>query len=456
MRVGRRLVAGLAAVAALAALAGCGTAGGGAAPEEGDSRQGGGGARLAKLDTSEVPADGVDPMAWFGERLFPLVMQYSEGVENPVWSPLSVYLALGMAADGARGETAEQFAAVLAGDREAVNAAAAALLEDYAQFNGEGGAEIPEGAIEELRAALEGMEDREPVVRVADSIWVDDEFQVKDEFAADMADVFHAEAVAANLQDPKTVERINSWVADHTEGLINQILRQEDTDQLAVFLANALYFNGEWTYPALAEDTAPADFATGSGETVQADMMAFDKSGGGYLRLEDGTEGALLDYRGGRFAMLAVMPAGGVDAVRWDGAAVAGWLGQMQGKPHPLLTVKLPRWEADSGALKLIPVLQAAGLEAPFDCGGGAADLSGVGGDPGELCVSGVSHRAVVKVDELGTEAAAATGLTAINTSMPSGDPVTVTFDRPFVYSIVDTETGLPLFLGVVNNPTAA
>jgi serpin B len=437
------IVVGALAATAVTAVAACGTSdapGGAAESTDGAVSQ-------VTLDPSERPPEGVDPMAWFGERIFPLVAGQSAETVNPVYSPLSVYLALAMAADGARGETAAQFAQVLAGDREAVNGAAAELLADYAQFDGAVSAP-PEGTSEEAWAA---MEDLKPKVRVADSVWIDEGLEVREEFRQDMEKIFGSVVEEADLQDPKTVERVNRWVSDQTEGLIKQILSQEEATDLLMYLVNAVYFNGQWTFPASADETAPGDFTAASGGTVRADMMTFDYGGGGYLSLEDGTEGALLRYGSGRFALLAVMPGDGVDAVEWDGAVVAGWLGQIEDKEPSMLTVELPKWEADSGKLDLIPVLQAAGLTDVF---GAEADLSGIAGEPGDLLIDIVSHRAVGKVDEKGTEAAAVTGV-GIAASLVGGEPVSVRFDQPFVYSIVDTETGLPLFLGVVGDPTA-
>jgi serpin B len=423
------------------ALAACGAAPSDAGAPGIPGETSGASGEPAKADPSEQLPPGADPIAWFGERLFPLVNQDSADAVGPVYSPLSVYLALGMAADGARGATADQFAQVMGGDREAVNFEAAALLKDYIQFEGTPGAE-PLG------------EDGEPVdgptIRVADSVWVDEGFEVLEDYARDLKELYQSEAHQVDLQLPASVDQINEWVSERTEGLIDQILSQDDTDALVVFLANALYFNGSWQHTADPGATAPADFTTAEGQTVQADMMTLDESSAGHLQLDDGTEGALLNYTGGRFAMLAVMPGDGIDSVDWDGQTILDWLGALDIEPAGGLGVKLPKWEADSGPLDLVPALQAAGLEDAFD--GQKADLSGIGA--GDLYISDVSHRAVVKVDERGTEAAAATSVGVRDTALAL-PARTVEFNRPFVYSIIDTELNVPLFLGVVGNPTA-
>jgi serpin B len=289
---------------------------------------------------------------------------------------------------------------------------------------------------------------------VADSLWLDRGFELKPAFRTDLEELYRSEAFDIDFNAAGSAEPVNQWVSRRTEGLIDQILTQEDTRDLLLYLLNALYFNGQWTDPPSPERTAEADFALADGQTVKAQMMTFEMGHPSYIKLADGSEGALLKYAGGRFALVAIMPAGGPDAVgavEWDGQTVAGWLGQAQERGN--LTVKLPKWEADSGRLDLVPALQATGLSQAFDSQrADFSNLAEVG--PGDIFLGGVDHRAVIKVNEVGTEAAAVTGARVYLTSAPSDEPLTVEFNRPFVYSIVDTETSLPLFLGAVNNPT--
>jgi serpin B len=385
--------------------------------------------KLTQLDASEQPPAGTEPINWFGERLFPLLQEANPDQVNPVYSPLSVYLALAMAAEGARGNTAEQFADLLEADQATVNQAAGALLADYAE---PGDPNWPNSTI-----------------NLANSVWIDQGFPVEPNYLAAMEEFYDSQAVEADLQLPATVDQINQWVSDQTKGLIDQIMEPRDTNDVVLCLINALYFKGTWATPAFPENTAPTDFASPSG-TVQAETMTFKDTSGSYLLLDDGTEGAVMPYNTGRFAMLAVMPAGGPAAVNWDGATLASWLEAAQSKDR-VLTVKLPKWEVNSGTLDLIPILRAAGLTDAFD--DTVADFSGI--SPGAPVIDQVKHRAVIKVDENGTEAAAVTEVAFLE-SMPMDEPVTVNFDRPFIYSIIDTETGLPLFIGLINDPTAA
>ena len=160
-----------------------------------------------------------------------------------------------------------------------------------------------------------------------------------------------------------------------------------------------------------------------------------------------GPEGVVLPYLGKRFGMLLVMPAGGVDKVSWDGTNLATWLGAA--KEHNEMQVNLPKWESNLAA-DLTGPLQQLGLVTPFVAG--TSDLAGIGTvDGASPCVSGVQHKAVVKVDETGTEAAAVTSVGIV--AMAAVHFTEVSFNRPFVFALVDLWTGVPLFLGQVNNP---
>ncbi|MDR2378953.1 MAG: hypothetical protein LBD70_05980 [Bifidobacteriaceae bacterium] len=381
-----------------------------------------------RIEPNLTPA-GVEAIVHLGETLFPAIQAATAETANPVYSPLSVYLALGMVGHGARGATADQFAQVLGADRTGVAQAAGGVFEDYDQF-------------------ATGAADQ-PIVRLADSVWIDQTLEVEDAFKRDLAEIYQSDVQQVDFGAKGSAKPINDWVSDKTGGLIKEILNQQQASETVdLFLANALYFKGAWPLPANPHQTAPADFETADGDSVRADTMTFSNISGGCFISPDGAEGALLGYGDGRFAMLAVMPAGGVDAIDWDGGVVAEWLAQVE--DSEALTVKLPKWEADSGKLALKSILLAAGLEDAFDAG--LADFGGIADDA--LFLSQVNHRAVVKVDEAGTEAAAVTGSEMSITSLPS-EPIAIEFDRAFVYSILDTATGLPLFLGVVNDPTA-
>jgi serpin B len=378
----------------------------------------------------------VDPIAWFGQRLFPLVVDASES-PNPVYSPASIFFALAMTGEGARGQTERQFAEVLGIDRAAANARAAELIAAWSGYNGAQG----------------NASGQAPLLTVADSLWFDpNDFAVEPAFEANARENYAAQVKNVSFADPATVGEINQWISDHTNKLIPKLVDQLDPDTV-IALVNALYLKASWAEPFSQALTAKGDFTLASGEVVQADMMhgqIKSQDQAAYIQSPDGSLGAVLPYAASSLAMVAVMPAGGIDSLEWDGAQLQAWLAQRV--PSSQLTVALPKWEADSGPVDLIPVLRTLGLVDPFDPK--IADLSGIG--PGGVCVSDALHQAVVKVDEAGTEAAAATVVGGETTSyVAPTNPFTVEFNRPFVYVIVDLETAVPLFFGAVTDPTS-
>ena len=167
-----------------------------------------------------------------------------------------------------------------------------------------------------------------------------------------------------------------------------------------------------------------------------------------YLRA-DGYQAVLLPYRSSRLAMAVVLPDGPLSALA---PRLTGGLGPLlEGTAQQSVALSLPKFR-QRASLGLIPALRQLGVEDAFT---DAADFSGI--TPAErLFVSAVVHQAYIDVDEQGTEAAAATAIVMRPMALRRGpDPIQLIVDRPFLFAIIDTGTGLPLFLGHVVRPAA-
>jgi serpin B len=171
-----------------------------------------------------------------------------------------------------------------------------------------------------------------------------------------------------------------------------------------------------------------------------------------YLSL-NGSRGVMLPYDDGNLAYVAILPPEGTTVEEYisslDEEMIAGL---MNSAKQTKVQLSLPKYTAtfDAG---LNEVLSDMGLSKAFNSED--ADFSKMGNADGNIYIGRVLHKTCIKVNELGTEAAAATGIEMRATSMPSDDYETLTFDRPFVYAIVDLNTGIPLFLGAMDNPAA-
>jgi len=241
---------------------------------------------------------------------------------------------------------------------------------------------------------------------------------------------------------------INEWVAEQTEDKIDELLVPGTiTSDTAVVLANAIYFRALWAEQFDPVDTRDAQFTLADGTQVTVPMMsaeveartAVDYSGEGAPSVLE------LDYEDHEVSLVVLLPAShdGLDAL--EQTLVAGGYDDLLASAQPgEIRVELPSFEFRD-KFSAVPALQTLGAPAMF-CDG-PADFSGIAPN---LCVSDVIHEAYVKVDEEGTEAAAATAV-IMQDSASAG----FTVDRPFVFAIRDQLTGTILFLGRVEDPSA-
>ncbi len=238
-------------------------------------------------------------------------------------------------------------------------------------------------------------------------------------------------------------DQINQWVADHTEGLIDELVPPgsiEPDTQLA--LTNALYFAARWASVFGKFPAEPGTFTRLDGSTVGVDFMVHreirDRSGTG-----DGFVGAEIPYAGLEFSMLLIVPDEGRFAeVR--AALDQELLDQIDATwGQQALELRMPQWQHDT-SLDLVGWLAARGI-APGEYPGIA---------PG-VFLDAAAHGADITVDDQGTVAAAATNL-AFALSGPPEPELVVAAERPFLYLIRHRPSGLVLFAGQVTDPTAA
>ena len=361
--------------------------------------------------------------------------------ENAVLSPYSIYAVLAMADAGAKGDTAAQLAAALggtaatqAGNVTAVDAAVTAALAA-----GKPPAGAPAGS----------NEARPVTVDVANSVWLSPSLPVQPTYLDALAKGFGVGMFQTDYAaDPDAARKaINAWVAEHTNQLIPALIGQGViTKDTVMTLVNALYLSAPWDrefdkVPAVPFTTAAGAKVTVPGMNVTSSMST--AAGAGWTSVT-------IPYRGSGLAMTLVIPdAGAFARIRGQLPKVLA-AATAAGTPGPVdLTV--PPFKS-SAHLSLKGAMQALGVKDLFDS---SADLSGIAGKPGDLLAGDLIHQAVITVDDQGTEAAAATALTMVATGAIGGDIQKIDVDRPFLYSIHDTTTGAPLFLGQVTDPGA-
>lgn len=352
--------------------------------------------------------------------------------ENIFFSPFSISSALAMTYTAARGETAGEMAEVLHFGLSPgmVGRAFRPLMEQMSSGD------------------LSGAESGEPfTLTIANGLWVREGFQLLEEYRETVAEYF--DAAVENLDfsgDPEgSRQTINRWVAERTLDRIKDLIPPgilgEDT---RVVLTNAVYFKASWDKPFNEDATSDGRFLLADGGAVVVPMMnqtEFFR----YCSLE-GCRAVELFYAGGNASMLIVLPDGDIREFQED-LDIAG-LERIRGSMSPVnLSLAMPRFEF-TATMQLGGMLQSMGMESAFS---GDADLSGFTGIP-DLYISEVIHKAFVKVDEAGTEAAAATAVMVNVTSMPP-PPEELNINRPFMFFIMDGETGSIVFMGRVMDP---
>jgi serine protease inhibitor len=364
----------------------------------------------------------------FGLKFFKEVVAQSDGSDVFV-SPLSVSLALGMTYNGARAGTATEMAAAL----------------ELGQMNQQEASE----AYRDLIALLTGM-DSKVAMEIANSIWYRDDFQVEAEFIDINQTCFDAQVTAMDFSDASAADTINAWVADKTHDKIDSIVDPPIDPMTVMFLINAVYFKGDWTWQFDKDDTTQGTFHAPNGD-LTVSMMNLHSDELAYME-NDVVQAIQLPYGQGYFKMTVLLPKAendvdgviaGLDADTWD-----AWLGQMSQQEGDLSLPKFKLSWGQDGAVSIKPMLQALGMELAFS---GMADLSGIR-QSGGLYISDVLHKTFVQVDEEGTEAAAVTSVEIRETSM--ADTYVMRVDRPFVFAIHDDHSGALMFIGKIVAPT--
>jgi serine protease inhibitor len=336
-------------------------------------------------------------------------------------SPLSISMAFGMALNGTDNETYVQMR----------------------NFFGHGGL-----ANDEINTSFRDLIDLltrlDPQVRmeIANSIWYRRGFEVLEEFLQTNAEYFDAEIADLDFSDPAAVDIINGWISDKTNGLIDEMIDEIGRD-VVMYLINAIYFKADWTVQFDPDDTRDEPFTTATGEKTDMPLMRV-RDAFGYFENSD-WQVVDLPYGDGAFSFTAFLPAD-----RHNLGAFAGTLTRQQFDAitsqieEDTVSVYMPRFEIDFDYEDIMEDLQTLGLTLPFIAG--EADFSRI--HPVEdLFISDVMHRAVIKVDEEGSEAAAATVIEISRTST-GPQQLTIRLDRPFLFFIREKGSNTILFMG--------
>ena len=361
-----------------------------------------------------------------------LYQQLSPEPGNLFFSPTSISMAMALAYQGAQDKTAQQMAQALH------------FSDDPAVVT-----EMMSQQIERINSA---DNNDVPTLSLANALWIQQDFNLLEGYQQTLITDFqaHYQEVDFIKASEQARQTINDWVAHQTRDKIKDLLQPGSLNALTrLVLTNAIYFNADWQSPFDMQGTRPAHFHLADGQTIDVPMMQQESQ---FLYHEtESAQWISLPYQGGQYAMGILLPKPGHDLAEIEATLDPQDLQTWQGSGRTTqVELCLPRFTF-SQALNLNNTLRQMGITAAFDPQ--AANFSGINGKQ-NLFISSVVHQAFIAVDESGTEAAAATGVTIGVTSIQPPASTVFKADHPFIFLIQDTQNNDILFMGRVSDPS--
>jgi serine protease inhibitor len=359
----------------------------------------------------------------FGFNIFnELILEDKD--QNIFISPFSILLALAMAYNGAVGDTS-------------------IAMADALEFSGFDLEELNTG-LRDLTTSIKNA-DSDIELAIANSIWMDLGFEAKEDFIERNKKYFSSEVREIDFSDAGTVDVINGWIADATRDKIEKMLDKIPYDAV-MYLINAIYFKGNWTDEFDESLTSDDDFYLAGGSTRKVPMM--NKREKLLYCSGDGFSGVELPYGQEKMAMYIILPDEGKSVDSVIGSLDADrWKETVQSFSEKQVILSMPKYKMEYGVKLLNDVLTNMGMGIAFSLD---ADFSGIRQD---IFISRVLHKAVIEVNEKGSEAAAATVVEMLETAAMPEEPVEFTVNRPFFFVIADDRSGSILFMGKVVEP---
>lgn len=337
--------------------------------------------------------------------------------KNTLISPYSTLYAVGMALNGASGETLSEFEAAIGMKREEINGFAESNLKKREELS------------------------------LANGIWFQEKesLKVEEAFLEESRKRYAAEVKKAPF-DEETRQEINSWVKERTRGRIPSLVDRIE-DDVVMYLVNALAFDGKWEEAYEKEAVMKEAFTNHKGETKEVDMMMSEEEA--YIEEEE-AKGFLKPYQGGRYAFAALLPNEGMSIFDYVKKLEGKRLTEMLNKiESTTVEVGIPKFKSEY-EVELKESFQNMGVKTAFNSG--LANFKKMAISDKNLFISRILHKTFVEVNEEGTKAGAATAVEMKKEAMalPSEDGKEVILDRPFVYMILDRREDIPVLIGTV------
>ncbi len=361
----------------------------------------------------------------FAVDLFKECVAYEKN-KNTLISPLSVFAALSMAGCGATDETLAEMEGVLG-----------MKVSEFCEYS------------EEFAKSLSGTPEASGKLDVANSVWYNDDpsFKINREFLEDTTEYFNAEVYAAPFDD-STVSDVNSWVKENTDGMIPGIIDELSPEEV-LLLINALAFDAEWDEKYYDFNVKDEVFTTAEGEEKIVPFLHGSESA--YLE-DDKAKGFIKYYKGLKYGFAALLPDEGIDVDEYLAGLNGGKLRGILADPGDYIVMtSMPKIKTEY-SVDMKDILSSMGMVRAFDSE--RAQLNGIGtSESGNISIGKVVHKTFIEVNEEGTRAGAATAVIMYGGGFEPSLTKNVDLNRPYIYMLVDLETNVPIFMGIMRDP---
>ncbi|MBS6952909.1 MAG: serpin family protein [Enterocloster asparagiformis] len=343
----------------------------------------------------------------------------AKDTENRNYSPLSLYYALALAAQGAEGKTEQELLAVLG-------------VKDKTELAGQCG---------NLYRLLY-TDNEYSRLKLANSLWAKEGMELKEGFLNAAQDDFYASVYPVDFADPETGKAMGRWISQQTNGTLAPQLDTSPRDILAII--NTVYFYDQWVNRFEQSANTQGTFTTAGGQEVKCEYMHLTGAFQAYYEGEgySGTELWLKDNG----SLFLILPDEGVDArdlIKQEGKLARMF--ERENGQGGLMDLSLPKFSFED-SMDLAEMLQDMGVKEAF---GVEADFSAMSDEP--AFISLIRQETHIGINEDGVEASAYTEIAVAGAGLPDGRHA-LDFNRPFIFGII-SDSGIPLFLGVCNNP---
>lgn len=390
--------------------------------------------RMNESSAVNFSAEGIndaDCLSAYGKFAFDFfgTVSQADPDKNVCLSPFSAYMAFSLCFAGSDGDTAKEFENVFGLTKEQAAVFCRALYANFLQKE---------------------YNDKCTKVNLANSVWIDNAYAqyVKESYLKTATDYFDAPVFRCNFSDKATVNAVNAWCKDNTDGLIDKIIEEFGKDQFMA-LINALLIETSWAEQYADSDVVKDDFTDKNGAKKKSEFLCRRIS---EYYLASDAKAFKMPLTDG-FSFVGILPDESVAIDAYCNGLTSEKINALLSDPRydHYVNTRIPKFNIDYGT-DLIGIMRAMGINAAFDAY--LADFKPMAEIPDANVIIGTAlQKTHFELDENGVKAAAITyiGMDKATAVMPEEKPLMDIFlDRPFVYILMDEITDLPMFVGTV------